>query len=32
MDSGMHLDTFRLVLKFNVRWDGAVGVTARYWM
>jgi hypothetical protein len=32
MDSGMGLDIFHLVLKLNVRWDGAVGIAARYWL
>ena len=30
MDSGMQLDIFNLVLKFNVRWDGAFGIATRF--
>jgi hypothetical protein len=32
MDSGMELEIFHLVLKFNVRWDGPIGVATRCWM
>ena len=31
MDSDMELDIFHLVLKLNLRWNGAVGVATRYW-
>jgi len=28
----MELDIFHLVLKLNVRWNGAAGVATRYWI
>ena len=28
----MEIDIFHLLLKFNVRWNDAVGAATRYWM